>query len=423
MRLRSGEAVSLSTNGLLRLGRAYVTCGGDMWRAWCDIGIRYAERALVEAATIGLGRQPPEHTLEILLTDMGNYYTAMAAALPAAVDGLSRNLDRLASGDAPERPHKTFVIRGVPLMAPVRIGDAAQGWAIYFVSAAEAQHHLAGQGQPFAVVDVGGGRTPVAVFGTDYRDCDLGACHEIAVALYVRPKSDPQEMPGLLFLSLTVSDDYGIEPGKVLWGFNKTLARDLDSRYSAERARFSIDRNDPTALSVSFPRFGRSRSTDVLYYAYGTSKDAAGNEIPRKTPISRSAAGEGVQIGGSVELRLGDGTQARCVCRLGPGPAQVCVCLMLRALGLPKRPAANGWAEHVSARVPESSACAAPLSDAGAQVAGPAIERISSGVVTESTILAVSRAGRRLVVARSVVVTPLAEEKARELGLEIERES
>ncbi|MGO8917891.1 MAG: hypothetical protein ACLQJR_18470 [Stellaceae bacterium] len=305
---------------------------------------------------------------------------------------------------------------------PVRIADASQGWALYFVSAVQAQAHLAKHGQPFTVVDAGGGRTPVAVLGTDYRGCDLGACQEIAVALFVTPNTDRREMPGLLFLSLTVSDEYGVEPSKVLWGFNKTLAKDLSGSCSAETARFAIDRNDLTALSVSFPRFGSSRS-NMPYYAYGTSKDAAGKQIARKTPISRSATGEGVQIGGAVDLRLGDGTQARCVCRLGPGPAQACVCLMLRALGLPKRPAANGWAEHLSALMPESTACAASMKAAGERVGGIAIERISSGVVTERMIVAAAKAGKRLAVATPVVLTPLAEDKARELGLEIERES
>jgi hypothetical protein len=423
MRSLGGELMWPSSNDLLRLGHAYVKFGGDFWRMWSDASARYAWRAAAEAFAIGLGPKTPEHIPETLLLGLRNYAAEMAVAFPAAVDGLSRSLDLLASGEVSPPSPKTFLIRAVPLMAPVRIADASQGWAIYFVAAAQVQDHLAKQGQPFTAVDVGNGRTPVIVFGTEYRDCDLGACQEIAVALFVTPNVDRREPPGLLFISLTVSDEYGIEPGKVLWGFHKTMAKDLVGSRSAETARFAIDRNDPTALSVSFPRFGRARSSNVPYYAYGTSTDLAGNETTRKTPISRSAIGEGVQIGGAVELRLGDGTQPRCVCRLGPGSTQACVCLMLRALGLPRRPAANGWAEHISAVVPQSSACGAPMKAAGQRGSGIAIERISDGVVTESMVIAAAQAGKRLVLAKGIALTPLAEDKARELGLEIERES
>ena len=56
---------------------------------------------------------------------------------------------------------------------------------------------------------------------------------------------------------------------------------------------------------------------------------------------------------------------------------------------------------------------------AGAPAAGTRVER---GAVTERTVAAAAKAGGRLVLGPRAVLTPLAREKARALGLEIERE-
>jgi hypothetical protein len=49
-------------------------------------------------------------------------------------------------------------------------------------------------------------------------------------------------------------------------------------------------------------------------------------------------------------------------------------------------------------------------------------ERIDKGIVTEKRVMAAAKAGKKLVVGKGVVVTPLARDKARQLGVEIERE-
>ena len=49
-------------------------------------------------------------------------------------------------------------------------------------------------------------------------------------------------------------------------------------------------------------------------------------------------------------------------------------------------------------------------------------ERIEKGLLTERAVVAAAKAGKRLVVGRRVVLTPLARDKARQLGVEIERE-
>ena len=52
----------------------------------------------------------------------------------------------------------------------------------------------------------------------------------------------------------------------------------------------------------------------------------------------------------------------------------------------------------------------------------PASRAIDRGAVTERTVAAAAKAGGRLVLGPRAVLTPLAREKARALGLEIERE-
>jgi hypothetical protein len=50
-------------------------------------------------------------------------------------------------------------------------------------------------------------------------------------------------------------------------------------------------------------------------------------------------------------------------------------------------------------------------------------ERVAKGVVTERAVAMAAKAGRRLVLAKGVVMTPLARDRARALGVSIEREN
>jgi hypothetical protein len=49
-------------------------------------------------------------------------------------------------------------------------------------------------------------------------------------------------------------------------------------------------------------------------------------------------------------------------------------------------------------------------------------ERIDKGIVTEKKVMAAAKAGKRLIVGKGVALTPLARDKARQLGVQIERE-
>ena len=60
----------------------------------------------------------------------------------------------------------------------------------------------------------------------------------------------------------------------------------------------------------------------------------------------------------------------------------------------------------------------------GTERAGPSapVRRIERGAVTEAVIAAAARAGERLVLGRGAVLTPLARDRARASGVQIEKE-
>jgi hypothetical protein len=50
------------------------------------------------------------------------------------------------------------------------------------------------------------------------------------------------------------------------------------------------------------------------------------------------------------------------------------------------------------------------------------VEKIIKGVVKENTVVAAAKVGARLLIGKGVVITPLARDKARQLGVQIERD-
>jgi hypothetical protein len=64
----------------------------------------------------------------------------------------------------------------------------------------------------------------------------------------------------------------------------------------------------------------------------------------------------------------------------------------------------------------------APGGAAGASGSARPVHRIDQGAVTEATVRDAARAGARLVLGRRAVLTPLARDRARAAGVEIEKE-
>ena len=81
--------------------------------------------------------------------------------------------------------------------------------------------------------------------------------------------------------------------------------------------------------------------------------------------------------------------------------------------GASERTAANG-----SEGPPAGRTAGAPADAA----AGPPIRRIERGAVTERVVRDAARAGERLVLGRGAVLTPLARDRARSSGVEIDKE-
>jgi hypothetical protein len=65
-----------------------------------------------------------------------------------------------------------------------------------------------------------------------------------------------------------------------------------------------------------------------------------------------------------------------------------------------------------------------PMSGHGAERSGEStpVRRIERGAVTEAAVRAAARAGERLVLGRGAVLTPLARDRARASGVQIEKE-
>ena len=71
---------------------------------------------------------------------------------------------------------------------------------------------------------------------------------------------------------------------------------------------------------------------------------------------------------------------------------------------------------------PAASPARPQVGPAGGGRAGSPVRRIDTGAVTERMVSAAAQAGERLVLGRAAVLTPLARDRARATGVEIEKE-
>jgi len=247
-----------------------------------------------------------------------------------------------------------------PFVPPARILDASQGWAIWFVPIQKAAEVLASAaaatGQEgvlayFEPIECGRERAMVVLQGTDYRVSDFGRYQEITLALVVTPRGITVE-PGAFLTYLAISADTAQVPMERLWGLHGTVAAALQATYGDDTVRFHVGRGHAAerTFRVSFPRFGNRRTFDGPQTIFSVRRSPVGKEkdMPQRTLLVRSGRGEGMQIGGSVALELGEPGQSPCLC---DGQAR-CLCSDLRTLGVARLlPAANGWTERLSGRL------------------------------------------------------------------------
>jgi hypothetical protein len=235
-------------------------------------------------------------------------------------------------------------------VTPARITDASQGWAVYVVSCKVASEVLGSSADFVAPFDLGGGRTLLAVLGVEYRVSDFGQYREIALALAVTALNDRRGIPGAMFVGIAVSGEFSRDVARAVWGLRKTLNKDLSVTYHADRVNFGLRSDHSQALSITFPRFGRGRFDRIPILLY-SQQDSANLDNATQSVLSLSGRGEGLQIGGSVSIRLGSADPASCICR---GSLADCLCRTLEEFDVKDRlPAANGWTEHLSGTLSE----------------------------------------------------------------------
>jgi hypothetical protein len=344
------------SDDLLRVGEVALRFGAEACGQWWTIAGRSLAREVDRLARGAMVSMP----LEALLRDMAGAYVnclgELAAIGPSVAEKAAMELTRRPAahlepyiGDedvGPQPDGEIFEVDGKPFAMPARVLDASQGWAMYFVSTAAANHSLGAARDILSAFDAGGGRTPLMIVGVDYRNSDFGVYPEFVVALTVTVKGDPARQLFTHYLAIVVTQEFTKEAARIAWGLEKIVCPELAVRYAADNVLFGIPNTKGRALSIRFPRFGDARSSDLP--TFSVSQRGAGPE--RRTywaMTTKSGSGEGTQIGGSVELELGDPEDGSCLCA---GGRSVCLCEMLRSFDIADRlPAANGWTERQTA--------------------------------------------------------------------------
>lgn len=351
-------ARSLATRTMYALADNYARFAEDVWTRYWRAGATGFRQALriVEHASV----QPfdAEGLFAEMLGQYADYLSAMTIGGPAAAELAAARLRETAR----PAPHELEpFVRGAPpgtrtrlrelpgpagsetpFALPARVIEGSQGWAVYLVSAETAASVLGENARFAAPFDAGGRRTLLVVSGSDFRVGDLGSYREIALALAVVPRADPHAAPGTMFVGFVVSGEFTRDASRAIWGLEKVVDPDLAVSYAPDIVRFGLDR--PDSLAATFPRFGTRRSDHIPLLVY--SRLAEPDPVPVVSLMTRGGRGEGVQIGGSVVLRLGLGNPSGCACR---GSAEQCLCRTFARFGVAGRlPAANGWTEHLS---------------------------------------------------------------------------
>jgi len=229
------------------------------------------------------------------------------------------------------------VIQGRRINYPVIVRDAASASATYMVDAAAARAML--PCPDLDVIEILPGRTLFSLACIDYVDNDLGDYNEVSLAFFVRERSAPRGIPylgaALDFLRgrvstfifwLPVNQEFTREAGETMWGFPKTVEK-IDFDHAGERATCTLTSGGRHVLTFSMPRGGKRELPENAMTTYTLM-----GEQTCATRFESKATGVGFYRGGT-ELTLGDHPTAE----------------WLRGLGLPKKPLAAVWMEHMRA--------------------------------------------------------------------------
>jgi hypothetical protein len=310
----------------------------DFWGRSLEIGGRYVSKSLADASVVGQGTPASADFVGAFLREFRHYAGEMALVPWLALERLG---DGLRSPDLLGQPGKTVYdeIEGRRVILPVRVLDAAQGMAVYAVSREVVQTFLTDTKAPFNAVDLGRGRTALAIFGVHHREGDLGSFNEVGAAFYVAPQVDPLAI-GLYIFDFPVNSSFSNVAGKAIWGYAKSLAT-VDVAFESTRATWTLARAGARqpVLTIGFPRGGHGASTAIPLPTYTLSGPAPAHIT--RTVVTRTGRGERIRTHGrGVRLELGNPT-ANADDRLWR------ILHQLDVAG--RRPMLHAWTEHMSA--------------------------------------------------------------------------
>ena len=335
--MASVQGPSPLTSVWTRLGLAMVDSTLDFWGRSLEIGGRYVGNGLAAASVTSKGAPASADLVGALLREFRHYATEMALVPWLAFERFGEGLR---SGDELGEAGPTFQLVGDRrVVLPVRVVDAAQGMALYAVSAEAVQNILTATAAPFRPIDLGRGRTGLSIFGVHHREGDLGSYDEVGVAFLVAPPEDLLSV-GLYIIDFPVNAPFPFLAGKAIWSYAKSEAT-VDAVLETSRATWKLTRlgAQQPVLTITFPRGGRGASTAIPLPTY-TLPDAAPRDVIR-TVVTRTGRGERIRAHGrGVVLQLGDPT----------ANANDPLWKILHHLGVADiRPMIHAWTEHMAA--------------------------------------------------------------------------
>jgi hypothetical protein len=237
----------------------------------------------------------------------------------------------------PAKAGPGVLIQGRRVAFPVVVRDATSASAMWLVDAKAAREML--PSPDLDVLEVMPGKTVFSLACIDYKDNDLGDYNEVSLAFFVREKKASRGIPYLsamlsllrgkvstFIFWLPVDQDFTREAGETMWGFPKTLEK-IDFEHSGDRAVCTLVAGGKHVLTFTMPRGGSKELKDSTMTTYTLMDDTT-----CATRFRSKATGVGYHRN-DIELTLGDHPTAN----------------WLRGLGLPKKPFAAVWMEHMQA--------------------------------------------------------------------------
>jgi hypothetical protein len=225
-----------------------------------------------------------------------------------------------------------YAIQGRTVALPVEVRRATNATALWQVPAGAVAALL--PDDAFVPLDVGGGRTQLALGLIDYQDNDLGDYREVAVVFFVHPRGAGAEQAGSYIWKLPVDQSFTCEAGCTIWGFPKTVER-IDYEGTPDQLRGTLWMDGRRVLSLALPR-GGAPAADVTTpgFTYTHLRGA-----PHRTPMTTTGGAVLNPTGPAPALELGEHP----------------VAYALRSLGLPSAPSLVTWMPHMrgSFGVPE----------------------------------------------------------------------